>query len=65
MSFGQRAAELAGLAASRLGWRPDEFWNSTPDELAAALGLRGQSTIAIDTVELERLRSLFPDKREN
>ncbi|WP_108789196.1 phage tail assembly chaperone [Erythrobacter sp. Alg231-14] len=26
-----------GLASQILGWRPDEFWQSTPAELAAAL----------------------------
>jgi hypothetical protein len=64
-SFGGRAAQLAGFAASLLGWRPDEFWNSTPEEFAAALGLDGQSATAVDGAELTRLRSLFPDKREN
>lgn len=65
MTFGERAAELAGVATSLLGWRPEEFWNATPDELATALGLGGPSASAIDGDELKRLRSLFPDKREN
>lgn len=26
------------LAAQMLGWRPCEFWQATPSELAAALG---------------------------
>ncbi|WP_170003381.1 phage tail assembly chaperone [Pseudopontixanthobacter vadosimaris] len=36
-SFGPRALRLAGLAARSLGWRPPEFWNSTPAELTACL----------------------------
>ena len=35
--FGIRARSLSGLAARSLGWRPEEFWNATPAELAAAL----------------------------
>ncbi|MXO91226.1 phage tail assembly chaperone [Pontixanthobacter aquaemixtae] len=35
--FGPRAAQLAGLAAQTLGWRPAEFWNATPPDLALAL----------------------------
>jgi hypothetical protein len=65
MTFGERAVELASLAASLLGWRPDEFWNATPDELAAALGLSAGPALAVHSADLDRLRSLFPDKREN
>ena len=35
--FGQGAVRLSGHAAQLLGWRPHEFWQSTPAELAAAL----------------------------
>lgn len=35
--FGPAAGRLAGLAARLLGWSPDQFWASTPAELAAAL----------------------------
>ena len=34
-SFAAGAARLAGLVPRLLGWRPDEFWNATPAELAA------------------------------
>lgn len=34
-AFAPGAARLAGLAARLLGWRPGEFWNATPAELAA------------------------------
>ena len=34
-SFGESGAvELAGPASALLGWRPDEFWDATPAELA-------------------------------
>ena len=35
MTFAEAARELAGRSALLLGWRPDEFWNATPAELAA------------------------------
>jgi len=35
MTFTATAARLAGLVPRSLGWRPDEFWNATPAELAA------------------------------
>ena len=64
MTFGQRASELAGFATSLLCWRPDEFWKSTPDELAAALGLDDRSSGEIGRDQLARLQALFPDKRD-
>lgn len=54
--FGEAAAVLSGLAARSLGWRPDEFWNSTPDELAAALELSSAGVPAgIDRASLARI----------
>lgn len=35
--FAPAAGRLAGLAGRLLGWRPDEFWQATPAELAAIL----------------------------
>lgn len=35
--FGDAAMRWGALAARLLGWRPDEFWNATPTELAMAL----------------------------
>lgn len=35
--FAAAALRLCGVAARQLGWRPAEFWNATPAELAAAL----------------------------
>lgn len=36
-AFGPVALRLSGVAARVLGWRPGDFWNATPAELAAAL----------------------------
>ncbi len=35
--FAPVAGRLAGLAGRMLGWRPQEFWRSTPAELATIL----------------------------
>ena len=35
--FADGAQRLAGLVPRALGWRPSEFWNATPAELAAIL----------------------------
>jgi uncharacterized phage protein (TIGR02216 family) len=65
MTLGERAAELAWLASSLLGWRPTDFWNSTPAELAAALGPGEPQGEQMDRPAVERLLKLFPDNREN
>jgi uncharacterized phage protein (TIGR02216 family) len=58
--FGAGAARLSGVAAMILGWRPDEFWNATPAELALALQLptHGQGP---DRATVDALRQRFPD----
>lgn len=61
--FSAAARRLAGVAGALLGWRPDEFWNATPDELAAVLeamsgGGEGGSITRADVAQLERM---FPD----
>jgi len=33
--FTEQARRLSGLVVRALGWPPDQFWNATPDELAA------------------------------
>ena len=63
MTFGERAVELAGYAASLLGWRPSEFWSSTPAELATALGHVDREGEQMDSEAVERLRAQFPDNR--
>ena len=41
-SFANCARRLAGLVPRALGWRPGEFWNATPAELAAILADTGE-----------------------
>jgi len=36
-TFTAAAARWCSLSAQLLGWRPAEFWNATPAELAMAL----------------------------
>ena len=63
-SFTLHATRLAGLAAVLLGWRPDEFWRATPEELAsvlAALRGNGDGSAAPDADTLARLKARFPD----
>jgi Phage tail assembly chaperone protein, TAC len=43
-TFGAGAVQLAGLAGRLLGWRPDEFWQATPAELAAILSPPAETT---------------------
>jgi uncharacterized phage protein (TIGR02216 family) len=45
-----------------LGWRPDEFWRSTPDELAAVFeAMVGEAGEAPSRHEVEQLLERFPD----
>ena len=60
--FSEAARRLAGLAGALLGWRPDEFWAATPDELAAVLeAMAGGRSAGVDRSDLERLERMFPD----
>ena len=59
--FGEAAARLCGAAAMMLGWRPEEFWNATPAELALALQPPEISFDAPDAETIVRLKRLFPD----
>jgi uncharacterized phage protein (TIGR02216 family) len=50
------------MAGALLGWRPDEFWRSTPAELAAVLrALAGGGGAAASPAETARLMEMFPD----
>jgi uncharacterized phage protein (TIGR02216 family) len=54
--FGPHAARLFACAAQLLGWRPDEFWNATPAEFAAALTpLDRAQAMPLDRANLEKL----------
>ena len=60
--FGEVAIRLCGAAATLLGWRPDEFWNATPLELATAFGCSDSGTEAPDAATIDELRRRFPDQ---
>jgi uncharacterized phage protein (TIGR02216 family) len=59
------AARLAlRLATLELGWRPDDFWAATPQDLIDALGLAleaGGDAAPIDGALLARMMEAFPD----
>ena len=58
--FGEAAARLSGAAAMLLGWRPDEFWNATPAELAAVLAALMPDADAPAALTHDELRRRFP-----
>lgn len=54
--FAAAAGQLAGIAGRFLGWRPDEFWNATPAELATILlPPQGLGETPLGRAELARL----------
>lgn len=55
--FGDTAQRLCALAARALGWRPDEFWRATPQELACVLRPDADTTMgaAIDRATLNAM----------
>jgi uncharacterized phage protein (TIGR02216 family) len=55
------ATRFAGQTALLLGWRPDDFWNATPSELAAILAAMVPQTEAVDATMLAELMKEFPD----
>nr|WP_310523987.1 phage tail assembly chaperone [Polymorphobacter sp.] len=64
MTFALAAKRAVRVAAALLGWRPDEFWAATPEDLRNALGLddAGEAGPA-DGAMLGRLMEAFPDDR--
>jgi hypothetical protein len=61
-SFIQQATRLAGLTGALLGWRPGEFWNATPAELATIFAaLAPDAANAADRVLISQLKEQFPD----
>jgi uncharacterized phage protein (TIGR02216 family) len=61
-SFGVAAAALGSAASAVLGWRPNEFWEATPAELALALQFPGGAAEPPDPTTIEELRQRFPDQ---
>jgi hypothetical protein len=61
--FSEAAGRLAGIAGALLGWRPEEFWNATPAELAAVLeAMSGGEAPTADAADLAQLKEMFPDE---
>jgi hypothetical protein len=63
-----QSRKLAGLAGALLGWRADEFWAATPEELGCVLaalsdvaGGRGAGDAPPDAAVMARLMERFPD----
>ncbi|MFZ4687728.1 MAG: phage tail assembly chaperone [Polymorphobacter sp.] len=64
MRFDAAARQAARVAAALLGWRPDEFWAATPEDLRTALGLDDASDPAPGSAALlAQLMEAFPDDR--
>ena len=61
MSFADSALQLAGQTALLLGWRPDDFWNATPADLATILAALSPAGDAADGATLSQLMKVFPD----
>lgn len=59
--FSDGAARLAGMAGVLFGWRPEEFWNATPAELAAIVAALIGDGASAGRVDLARLMEMFPD----
>lgn len=60
--FAASALRLSGVAGAVLGWRPEDFWRSTPAELAAVLApLAPAAGEGVAPDELARLKRMFPD----
>jgi uncharacterized phage protein (TIGR02216 family) len=61
VNFAEAAQKLAAQTALLLGWRPDDFWNATPTELACILSAASADSAAVDTKTLTELMEQFPD----
>ncbi len=60
--FSQEAIALCGQCALLLGWRPAEFWDATPAELACVLSAYAPHEEAPpDAADLRKLMEQFPD----
>jgi Phage tail assembly chaperone protein, TAC len=61
-TFASGAALLCGHAALLLGWRPHEFWSSTPAELACIMSaMTPQASAPLNDATLTQLKEQFPD----
>ena len=61
MSFTAAARQCWRAASVVLSWRPDEFWDATPAELAQSLPGADEATAGMSAEEFRSLRLLHPD----
>jgi Phage tail assembly chaperone protein, TAC len=62
MTFADAAMQLCGQSAVLLGWRPSEFWETTPAELACVLNVFAvQNEVPPDSGDIQKLLKQFPD----
>lgn len=61
-TFAQSARQLAGLASRALGWRPADFWETTPAEITAIFANEESAAgQALSRTEFETLMELHGD----
>jgi len=65
-TFAAGALRLSGVTMRLLGWRPDDFWNATPAELAAILIPDGDTHVApLGRAELDRMMEQEHERRSD
>lgn len=64
--FGAAACAMMGLMARLFGWRPDEFWRATPEEVAGLLMsmavVNAPVVGGVARAELRQMMEAFPDE---
>jgi hypothetical protein len=63
MRFGEAALRAWAVAATMLGWRPAEFWDATPAELAGALAPPTDGEPPSKDM-IDALMQRFPDRKD-
>jgi uncharacterized phage protein (TIGR02216 family) len=61
VTFSEAAIKLAGHAALLLGWKPDDFWDATPAELACIVSVMSTGADAVSGQTLAQLMAMYPD----
>lgn len=60
--FRASAARLAGAMTVLFGWRPGDFWEATPAEIATVFeAMAGEGDAAACALDLARMMEEFPD----
>lgn len=65
-AFGAAAISMMAVMARLFGWRPDEFWNATPEEVAGLLLSMtavgdAQPVGGMARAQLQQMMEAFPD----